>query len=117
MNDQDAIRSLAALAQEHRLKIFRTLMSVGPLGLSAGEIAEKLDLGASKVSFHLGHLERAGLLGSWRVHRHIYYAVNVDGMRELLGFLTRDCCNGHPEICGSLFAEALEDSTREMSDG
>src|SRR6266545_3889357 len=46
------------------------------------------------------HLERAGLLRSWRIERHIYYAVDIEGTRRLVAFLTEDCCRGHPEICG-----------------
>ena len=38
----------------------------------------------------------------WRVKRHIFYAVEIDSMRRLLGFLTEDCCQGQPEICGPL---------------
>jgi len=102
MDDQDAIAALSALAQEHRLRLFRTLVKEGPSGLAAGEIAARLGIASSALSFHLAHLERAGLIRSWRVGRHIYYAVEVEGMRALLAFLTEDCCQGHPEICGGV---------------
>ena len=106
MKESHAIQALSALAHEHRMAIFKTLMREGPSGLPAGAIGERLELGGSKVSFHVGLMERAGLLRSWRVNRHIYYAVEIDGMRELLGFLTEDCCGGHPDICGALFETA-----------
>ena len=96
MKESHAIQALSALAHEHRMAIFKTLMREGPSGLPAGAIGER----------HVGLMERAGLLRSWRVNRHIYYAVEIDGMRELLGFLTEDCCGGHPEICGALFETA-----------
>ena len=102
MDDQNAVAALSALAQEHRLKIFRALVKEGPSGLAAGEIARRLGLAPSALSFHLAQLERAGLLRSWRVKRHIFYAVEIDGMRRLLGFLTEDCCQGQPEICAAL---------------
>ena len=101
MNDELAITALSALAQEHRLRIFRLLVRVGPDGLTAGEIAQQLGLAASALSFHLSQLERSGLLRSWRVQRHIYYAIQVSGIRELLTFLTEDCCQGQPELCGA----------------
>ena len=102
MDDRTAVAALAALAQDHRLRIFRALVREGPEGLPAGEIAQRLELAPSALSFHLAQLERAGLLRSWRVKRHIFYAVEIEGMRSLLAFLTEDCCQGQPELCGSL---------------
>lgn len=92
--------ALAALAQEHRLAVFRLLVAQGPKGLSAGAIAQDVGLPPSTLSHHLAHLERAKLLRSWRRERHIFYSVDVEGMRRLIAFLTDDCCQGHPEICG-----------------
>ncbi|MGF1563573.1 MAG: ArsR/SmtB family transcription factor [Geminicoccaceae bacterium] len=100
MQAKRAITAFAALGQEHRLAIFRMLMREGPSGLTAGEIAQRLQAPASSMSSHLANLERAGLLHSWRVQRHIYYAVDIAGTRDLVEFLTRECCQGHPEICG-----------------
>ncbi len=97
---RDAIEALSALAQEHRLGVFRLLVRRGPSGFAAGEIAAQLGLRPSTLSHHLAHLERAGLLRSWRRERQIFYAANVEGMRRLLSFLTEDCCQGHPELCG-----------------
>ena len=106
MRNADAVAALAALAHEHRLRVFRLLMRVGPSGLKAGAIAELLGLTPSSLSFHVAQLERAGLLRSWRIQRNIFYAVEIDGMRRLLTFLTEECCDGNPEICGGLAAAA-----------
>jgi DNA-binding transcriptional ArsR family regulator len=100
MEEKAAVEALAALAQEHRLKVFRRLVREGTAGMTAGAIAEWLGVPASSLSFHLAHLERAGLIRSWRVARNIYYALDIEGARRLLGFLTEECCQGHPEICG-----------------
>ena len=100
MEEKAAVQALRALAQEHRLAIFRAAGGEGPNGLPAGEIAERVGIPSSTLSHHLAHLERAGLLRSWRVERRIFYAVDVEGTRRLLAFLTEDCCQGHPEICG-----------------
>ena len=102
MKTYEAVAALGALAQETRLAIFRLLVRQGPSGLPAGAVAESLDVQPSTLSFHLAHLERAGLLRSWRVQRQIFYAVDFAGMRALLAFLSDDCCQGHPEICGGL---------------
>ena len=100
MELKDAITALSALAQEHRLAIFRLLVAHGPDGLSAGAIAQRVGVPASTLSHHLAHLERAGLLCARRCGRHIFYSVEAAGLRRLIAFLTEDCCGGRPEICG-----------------
>jgi DNA-binding transcriptional ArsR family regulator len=102
MEAGDALHAFAALAQETRLAAIRLLVQAGPNGLAAGEIAERLGVPPSTLSFHLKELDRAGLVRSWRVQRQIRYAANYEGLRRLLTFLTADCCNGRPEICGGL---------------
>jgi DNA-binding transcriptional ArsR family regulator len=89
------------LAQETRLQIFRTLVRQGPEGMPAGEIAEALQVPNATLSFHLSHLTQGGLLESRREGRSIIYAINVEGVRELLAFLMEDCCQGRKELCGA----------------
>jgi len=102
MEMTQATEALGALAQETRLSVFRLLVQQGPNGLKAGDIAKELGVTPPTLSHHLAHLERAGLLRSWRVQRQIYYAAEFDGMRQLLTFLTEDCCQGRPELCGTI---------------
>jgi DNA-binding transcriptional ArsR family regulator len=106
MDEKRIVAALAALAQEHRLRIFRLLVEQGPSGMPAGEIADKLGIGPTNMSFHLKELDRAGLLRSTRQGRFIRYAIDVDGMRELLTYLTEQCCQGRPELCGEAFRRA-----------
>lgn len=112
MEAKAAIDAFAALAQETRLAVFRLLVQQGPNGLPAGEIAQRLGVAASTLSFHLGQLERAGLLRSSRVQRQIFYAADFEGFRRLITFLTEDCCQGRPEICADLAAAAKDTSCR-----
>jgi DNA-binding transcriptional ArsR family regulator len=102
MKNETAIQALAALAQEHRLAIFRLLVTQGPDGLPAGDIGERIGIGPTSASFHLKELERAGLITARRNGRFIRYAFVAAVMRDLLGFLTEDCCGGRPELCGEL---------------
>ena len=102
MEVKEAVTSLAAMAQETRLGVLRLLVPAGPTGLPAGDIAERVGVPPSPLSFPLKELDRAGLARSWRVQRQIRYAADYEGLRRLLAFLTADCCNGHPEICGGL---------------
>ena len=107
MNDATAVAALSALAHDDRLAAFRLLVKAAPAGVASGEIAERLDIPPTRMSFHLATLERAALLRSWREGRRILYAISIDDMRMLLAFLTEDCCAGHPEICGDFGAAAL----------
>lgn len=111
MNDDAAVSALSALAHTDRLTAFRLLVKAGPEGVPSGAIAQDLSIPPTRMSFHLATLERAGLLRCWRDGRHVRYAANYDEMRELLAFLTEDCCNGNPEICGSLVSLASSCTT------
>jgi DNA-binding transcriptional ArsR family regulator len=102
MQNRRAVRGLAALANGHRLAAFRLLVRAGPEGRAAGEIAAALGLAPSSLSFHVAALAEAGLVRSVRVGRSIRYRVAVETFRELLDFLTADCCEGRPELCPEL---------------
>lgn len=100
MDETKAVRALAALAHSHRLAIFRALIQAGPSGLSAGEVARAVGIGATTLSFHMKELDRAGLVRTWRVGRFVRSSVEVEAVRRLFGFLIDDCCQGRPELCG-----------------
>ena len=106
MEIKTAVASLAALALEGRLSIFRLLVQAGPEGLPAGEIARRLEILPNTLSANLNVLSNAGLVASRRDGRSIIYTANYEAMRDLLGFLMEDCCGGAPEICAPL-AEAV----------
>ena len=99
MKQKDAHTALAALSQDTRLAVFRYLVTAGPEGVAAGEIAQALKVPAPTLSFHLKELEQASLVSSQRESRSIIYSANYDRMRALLAFLMEDCCRGRPEIC------------------
>ena len=89
-----AISALGALAQEHRLALFRLLVQAGDTGMAAGAIAEALGVPPSSLSFHLAQLSRAGLVAQERRHRSIIYRADYAAMNALLGYLTENCCAG-----------------------
>ncbi|UCD67674.1 MAG: helix-turn-helix transcriptional regulator [Betaproteobacteria bacterium] len=94
MNDMEAARALSALGHETRLAIFRTLVQAGPDGLAAGDIARRLDLAPSVLSFHLKDLRYAGLTGSRQAGRFVIYSAVFSAMTGLLDYLTENCCGG-----------------------
>jgi ArsR family transcriptional regulator len=102
MEMEHAVRRLSALSHESRLKVFRLLVKAGPEGKAAGAIARTLLLPDNTLSAQLLLLANAGLIRARREGRSIIYAVNFEAMRDLLVFLTRDCCGGRAEMCAPL---------------
>jgi ArsR family transcriptional regulator len=103
MKNTDAVASLAALAQDSRLEVYRLLVQVGPDGLPAGEVAAKLKLAPNTLTFHFDRLRAAGLVTVRREGRSMIYAARFETMNELLGYLTENCCQGTgacaPALC------------------
>jgi ArsR family transcriptional regulator, arsenate/arsenite/antimonite-responsive transcriptional repressor len=104
MESSQALAAFAALSQETRLAILRLLIRDGVEGVPAGEIASRLKVQPSTLSFHVAALERADLVTSRRVQRQILYAPNLEGIRGMVTFLLEDCCGGRPEICADIFS-------------
>jgi ArsR family transcriptional regulator, arsenate/arsenite/antimonite-responsive transcriptional repressor len=92
MDAKVAVTSLAALAQESRLLIYRLLVEAGPTGLAVGEIGASLSIAPATLSFHLKELARAELVTARQDGRFIYYSANFDNMNRLLAYLTENCC-------------------------
>jgi len=89
-----AIEALGALAQEHRLALFRLLVQAGEGGMAAGAIAETLGVPNSSLSFHLTQLRNAGLIVQERRHRSLIYRANYPAMNALVAYLMENCCAG-----------------------
>lgn len=106
MEERQARTAFAALSQETRLRIVRLLVQAGPHGMAAGAIAEAVAVSPSNVSFHLKDLEHAGMIVPRREARSIIYSADFTGLRDLIGFLMKDCCAGHPEICAPALVDA-----------
>lgn len=94
MEEKHVVRSLAALAQTHRLRVFRLLVVAGQQGMTPGALAESLELPAATLSFHLKELSNAGLVTQERVSRNLVYRASFDHMNDLLTYLTENCCQG-----------------------
>jgi ArsR family transcriptional regulator len=117
MEMTSAVPALSALAHQGRLSVFRELVQAGPHGLAAGEISRRLGIAPNTLSASLAVLVHAGLASSRRDGRSIIYSADYDRMSQLLGFLMADCCQGRPEICGSIMAiAAVGDGCRAGAD-
>ena len=102
MRAANAVEALGALAQEHRLALFRLLVQAGDKGMAAGAIAEALGVPNSSLSFHLAQLRNAGLILAERQHRWLIYRANYPAMNTLVDYLMENCCAGAD--CGSASA-------------
>lgn len=99
MEESQVIRSLAALAHEARLRVFRALVVTGPTGLTPGSLAEQLGIAPNALSFHLKELSNAGLIHAERQGRNLLYSATFPAMNNLLAYLTENCCQG--ESCNT----------------
>ena len=94
MNEERAIKALAALAHPVRLQVFRALVVSGPSGLTPGVMQEGLGIPGTTLSFHLKELAGAGLVTTERASRNLVYRAAYDEMNGLIGYLTENCCQG-----------------------
>ena len=94
MEKKAALSALTGLSQESRLDIFRLLVEQGPEGLPAGEIAERLRMANTTLSFHLKELSHAGLISGRQAGRFIDYAAEFSAVNGLVNYLTENCCKG-----------------------
>lgn len=106
MEMKSAVVRLAALAQKSRLAVFRHLVQRGPDGACPGDMAGCLDMSASTLSFHLKALLYAGLIESEQDGRSINYRADFDAMRQLIDYLTENCCGGDASLCAPVCAPA-----------
>lgn len=108
MESKAAASGLSALGHEGRLAIFRLLVSAGPSGLAAGEVARQLGMVPNSLSANLNILSHARLVTAHRQGRSIIYSADFTTMTELVGFLVGDCCAGSPEVCAPLNALLIQ---------
>jgi ArsR family transcriptional regulator, arsenate/arsenite/antimonite-responsive transcriptional repressor len=103
INEATAVRFLTALAQVHRLRVFRALVAAGPDGLTPGVMAVQLAIAPSALSFHLKELAYAGLASTEARGRNLIYRASFEQMTALLTYLTANCCQGEPcELTASI---------------
>ncbi len=100
LQSDTAVAALGALANGHRLAVFRLLVQAGTDGLPAGAIATTLGVPNSSLSFHLAHLTHAELVAQERRGRSVIYSANYAAMNDLVDYLMENCCAG-AAACGT----------------
>jgi ArsR family transcriptional regulator len=84
MDNAHMIAVFAALGHEVRLKLWQVLLPFGSNGLSAGQIAARVSMLPSSLSFHLHRMTQARILSERRSSRQIIYAVNSNTIGEIV---------------------------------
>ena len=106
MDEDVAVKALAALAQTSRLRVFRAIVGAGPVGIQPGQLSQALDVAANTLSFHLKELHHAALVSVEREGRFLRYRADMNAMQSLMDFLTAHCCQGLP--CGDMLNVACK---------
>mgnify|MGYP003519516746 CR=1 FL=1 len=104
MRKNVAVNVFETLSSGVRLDAYRLLVRTGMDGMVAGEISAALGVPPTNLSFHLKAMTQAGLVTVEQQGRFQRYRANLPLMRDLIGYLTDECCAGHPEQCADLGA-------------
>lgn len=99
MEQHKAVTVFESLSSGVRLDVYRLLVRQGPEGMVAGDIAARLELPPTNLSFHLKALTHAQLVTVAQEGRYQRYRANLPLIVELIGYLTAECCAGQPEQC------------------
>jgi DNA-binding transcriptional ArsR family regulator len=105
MKDTAALKALTALSQASRLRLFRALVVIGPVGATPTAIGKRLKVSPATLSFHLKELTNAGLITQERSGRNLIYRADYARMDALMAYMAANCCQG--ESC-----DAASDCTR-----
>lgn len=92
MDINDALLAFSSLSQETRLRTFKLLVEYGEAGCAATILSDKLGVPQNTLSFHLSHLNNAGLARPKREGRNIIYYAELAHIEELMGFMAENCC-------------------------
>jgi DNA-binding transcriptional ArsR family regulator len=97
MKIEDAAARLEALGNPTRLRIYRTLVRAGHVGMPVGRLQERLKIPASTLSHHVKALVSVGLISQVREGTTLVCHAEYDTMRGLVGYLVAECCADETE--------------------
>lgn len=109
MKTNDASKIFEALSSDVRLDLFKLLVKNAPEGLVAGEIAKRLDIPSTNLSFHLKAIVQSGLAEVEKEGRFMRYKANIPLMLEIVAYLTSECCANNPAQCRKFRQESSVD--------
>lgn len=83
---------LAALGNETRLAIYRSLVRAGQNGLPVAGVQERLQIPASTLSHHLRRLVEVGLVTQEREGTTLHCTADFQVMSDTFALFQRECC-------------------------
>ena len=96
MDSVSVTNVLSATGQPTRLEILKCIAPYSrgdlPTGLSAGDIAERLQLAPATLAFHLKDMTFKGLLIRERRGRSVYYRADLAMLLQVLDFIVTEIC-------------------------
>lgn len=92
MELDEAANVLAKIGNPTRLRIVRLLVRAGDGGLSVGDIQKALEVPGSTLTHHISHLKSAGVLHQQRHQATLICTMEYGLLRELVDYLTDECC-------------------------
>ena len=97
MDTIEIAKSLAELGNETRLDVFRLLVKAEPNGLTISEIANRHNLAASTLAFHLKGLVSADLVTQAKQGRSVVCRANLNRINSIVEILQAECCRDEKE--------------------
>lgn len=113
MEHNRASLAFATLGHPGRLAVFRLLMRFAPRGVRPTEIAEALGLRPNTLSHYLADLTVSGLVGATRQGRSLFYAVDLDLVEALIGYLALDVGRARPDLLAPMLATRKDAAMRD----
>lgn len=92
MTLQDIAKKMAALGNETRLSIYRTLVRAGESGLPVTSIQKRLHVPASTLSHHLHKLIEVDLVQQERRGTSLICRANYSAMEQTFDLFASECC-------------------------
>ena len=98
MKLEKAAQQLESIGNITRLSIFKVLVQAGVDGISVGGIQKELNIPGSTLSHHISKLVQAGMIKQVRDSRTLFCQADYSAMKELVEFLSENCC-GKGQCC------------------
>lgn len=92
MDETGTLAAFASLSNATRLRILRELVTAGPDGIRAGDLADAIGASPSRASFHLSNMSNAGLITSSQSAREVTYRADFEAIGAMIRYFMDDCC-------------------------
>lgn len=101
-NAHEAAALLKSMANESRLLI---LCQLAQQEMSVGELSELVALSQSALSQHLSVLRRAKLVKTRRSSQYVYYSLDSDKVKAVIGTLYEQFCGSNESEAGAKISD------------